>query len=133
MSIINVIETVLFITIGGLAVYFKTNSKLFKKAGELINQAEEKFENKTERFDWCVDMLYSFLPAPLRVIFKYVPKPMVEQIIQNVFEDMKSFAKKRFDKITDDATDKLDEVESILVEKPDMEKSELDLDAIEKK
>lgn len=126
MNMINIIETVLFITIGGFAVYFETNNKLFKKAGELINQAEEKFENKTERFDWCVDMLYSFLPAPLRIIFKYIPKPMVEQIIQNVFDDMRSFAKKRFDKVIDTTTDKLDEIQSIFVEKPDMEESELD-------
>lgn len=133
MNIINIIELVLFITIGGFVICFKINNKLFKKAGELINQAEEKFENKTERFDWCVDMLYSFLPAPLRIIFKYIPKPMVEQIIQNVFDDMKSFAKKRFDKVIDITTDKLDEIQSIFVEKPDMEESELDLDAIENK
>lgn len=126
MNMINIIETVLFITIGGFAVYFEINNKLFKKAGELINQAEEKFENKTERFDWCVDMLYSFLPVPLRIIFKYIPKPMVEQIIQNVFDDMRSFAKKRFDKVIDTTTDKLDEIQSIFVEKPDMEESELD-------
>ena len=71
-------------------------------------------------------MLYSFLPAPLRIIFKYIPKPMVEQIIQNVFDDMRSFAKKRFDKVIDTTTDKLDEIQSIFVEKPDMEESELD-------
>lgn len=58
---------------------------------------------------------------------------MVEQIIQNVFDDMKSFAKKRFDKVIDITTDKLDEIQSIFVEKPDMEESELDLDAIENK
>ena len=35
MNMINIIETVLFITIGGFAVYFETNNKLFQK--KLVN------------------------------------------------------------------------------------------------
>lgn len=128
MDIVKIIEFIFILVFGGLSLYFKANSKLIAKASTLISEAEEKFTSKTEKFDWCVDMLYSFLPAPLRVIFKYIPKPMVEQIIQNVFDDMKAFAKTKLDKATDVVGEKIDEIASEFVELPDAEpESELDI------
>ena len=129
MDIVKIIEFIFILVFGGLSLYFKANSKLIAKASTLISEAEEKFTSKTEKFDWCVDMLYSFLPAPLRVIFKYIPKPMVEQIIQNVFDDMKAFAKTKLDQATDVVSGKIDEIASEFVELPDVEpESELDIE-----
>lgn len=129
MDIVKIIEFIFILVFGGLSLYFKANSKLIAKASTLISEAEEKFTSKTEKFDWCVDMLYSFLPAPLRVIFKYIPKPMVEQIIQNVFDDMKAFAKTKLDRATDVVSGKIDEIASEFVELPDVEpESELDIE-----
>lgn len=129
MDIVKIIEFIFILVFGILSLYFKANSKLIAKASTLISEAEEKFTSKTEKFDWCVDMLYSFLPAPLRVIFKYIPKPMVEQIIQNVFDDMKAFAKTKLDQATDVVSGKIDEIASEFVELPDVEpESELDIE-----
>ena len=129
MDIVNIVEFIFILVFGGLSLYFKANNKLITKASTLISEAEEKFTSKTEKFDWCVDMLYSFLPAPLRVIFKYIPKPMVEQIIQNVFDDMKAFAKTKLDQTTDVVSGKIDEIASEFVELPDVEpESELDIE-----
>lgn len=126
MNIINFIQPILIIIFGGLAAYFKVNKSLTKKAGNLINKAEEKFTSNTEKFDWCVDMLYSYLPQPFRSIVKYFPKDILERMIQKVFDDFKTFAEKKIDKMADKAEDKLDEIQSIFVENPDMEESELD-------
>lgn len=126
MNIINFIQPILIIIFGGLAAYFKVNKSLTKKAGNLINKAEEKFTSNTEKFDWCVDMLYSYLPQPFRSIVKYFPKDILERMIQKVFDDLKTFAVKKIDKMADKAEDKLDEIQSIFVENPDMEESELD-------
>lgn len=126
MNIINFIQPILIIIFGGLAAYFKVNKSLTKKAGNLINKAEEKFTSNTEKFDWCVDMLYSYLPQPFRSIVKYFPKDILERMIQKVFDDLKTFAVKKIDKMADKAEGKLDEIQSIFVENPDMEESELD-------
>lgn len=133
MNIVNIVQPILIIIFGGLAAYFKVNKSLTKKASDLINEAEEKFTNNAEKFDWCVDMLYSYLPEPFRSIVKYFPRDIVERMIQKVFDDLKSFAVKKLDKAADKVEDKLDEIQSVFVEKPNMETSELDLDAVEHK
>ena len=131
MSIISIIEHVLIVAFGGLAVYLKANKTLTKKAGTLITEAEDKFTSNTEKFDWCVDMLYSYLPQPFRSIVKYFPRDILERMIQKVFDDLKAFAKKKLDTVADEAEEKLDEIQTVFVSKPDMEEYELDSDEIE--
>lgn len=104
--ILNVLQILLYILLGGLAIWFKENAQLRDNAKVLIDEAEGLFTDSTKqggkRFEWVVDKLVELLPAPIRVI---IPRSMIEQIVQNIFDSMKSFAKKNLDAIVDKYTE----------------------------
>lgn len=104
--IINIIEVVLYVILGGLAIWFRSNDKLKGKVAELINIAESMFTDTTKaggkRFEWVVNSLYELLPKAVRKVF---PKSIIESIVQNVFDSMKDFAKKNLDTLTDKVID----------------------------
>ena len=48
------------------------------------------------KHEYVVTQLYNLLPAPMRIFFT---KDMMEQIVDNAFEAIESYAKKQLDKI----------------------------------
>lgn len=104
--IINVIEIVLYIVLGGVAIWFKTNAKINKAVNGLIDRAEEEFtgfKQGNEKFQAVTNWIYEIIPSPLKPFF---PKKFVEALIQNAFEQSASYAKKQLDKVVDKALDK---------------------------
>lgn len=104
--IINVIEVVLYIILGGIAIWFKTNAKINKAVNGLIDRAEEEFtgfKQGNEKFQAVTNWIYEIIPSPLKPFF---PRKFVEALIQNAFEQSASYAKKQLDKVVDKALDK---------------------------
>lgn len=104
--VINVIEIVLYIVLGGVAIWFKTNAKINKTVNGLIDKAEEEFtgfKQGNEKFQAVTDWIYEIIPSPLKPFF---PKKFIEALIQNAFEQSASYAKKQLDKVVDKALDK---------------------------
>lgn len=99
--IMNILELVLYILLGGLALWFKTNSKLNNAVNGLIAKAEEEFtgfKQGNEKFQAVVNWLYELIPAFLKPFF---PKKFVEALIQNAFEQSTAYAKQQLDKVVD--------------------------------
>lgn len=97
-TILMILQIVLYVILGGLAIWFKQNAKLKTKVAEFINTAEEIYSDTTkaggQKFEWVVNALYDLLPTAMQVI---IPRSMIETIVQNVFDQMKEFAKKTLD------------------------------------
>lgn len=106
-TIIEFVKIVLYILLGGLALYFRTTTKLNQTVNEIITDAESMYADTVKsggkKFVWCVDTLYSLLPKPLRLI---IPRNIVEMIVQNTFNSMEDYAKTQLDKAVDKALDK---------------------------
>lgn len=99
--IMNVLEILLYIVLGGLALWFKTNSKLNNAVNGLIAKAEEEFtgfKHGNEKFQAVVNWLYELIPTFLKPFF---PKKFVEALIQNAFEQSAAYAEQQLDKIVD--------------------------------
>ena len=104
--IVNVIEIVLYIILGGIAIWFKTNAKINKAVNGLIDKAEDEFtgfKQGNEKFQAVTDWIYEIIPSSLKAFF---PKKFIEELIQNAFEQSASYAKKQLDKVVDKALDK---------------------------
>lgn len=104
--IMNVIELVLYILLGGLALWFKTNSKINNVVNGLIAKAEQEFtgfKQGNERFQAVVEWIYDLIPNYLRPFF---PQKFIEALIQNAFEQSAAYAKQQLDKVVDKVLDK---------------------------
>ncbi len=104
--IMNVIELVLYILLGGLALWFKTNSKINNVVNGLIAKAEQEFtgfKQGNERFQAVVKWIYDLIPNYLRPFF---PQKFIEALIQNAFEQSAAYAKQQLDKVVDKVLDK---------------------------
>lgn len=104
--ILNVVKIALYIILGGVAIWFKTNAKINKAVNGLIYRAEEEFtgfKQGNEKFQAVTDWIYEIIPSPLKPFF---PKKFIEALIQNAFEQSASYAKKQLDKVVDKALDK---------------------------
>lgn len=104
--IMNVIELVLYILLGGLALWFKTNSKINNAVNGLIAKAEQEFtgfKQGNERFQAVVKRIYDLIPNYLRPFF---PQKFIEALIQNAFEQSAAYAKQQLDKVVDKVLDK---------------------------
>ena len=107
--ILGVVQVVLYILLGGLTLWFKTNGKLNKMVGTLIDKAEEEFigfKQGNERFQAVVGWLYELIPTVLKPFF---PQKFIETLVQNAFDQIASFAKKQLNKAVDEVTDKIEE------------------------
>lgn len=104
--VLNIIRVVAYFVLGGLAVYFKYNTKLNQKVTTYINEAEEQFQSVTKsgglKFQWVVDRLYALIPTPLNLIFT---KEMIGVLVQTAFDGMASYATKQLDKVVDKVID----------------------------
>lgn len=107
--ILGIVQVVLYILLGGLAIWFKTNGKLNKAVDALIDKAEEEFtgfKQGNEKFQAVVGWLYDLIPSYLKPFF---PQEFIEALVQNAFDQIASFAKKQLDKAADEVTDKIEE------------------------
>lgn len=110
--ILGIVQVVLYILLGGLAIWFKTNGKLNKAVDALIDKAEEEFtgfKQGNEKFQAVVGWLYDLIPAALKPFF---PQKFIEALVQNAFDQITSFAKKQLDKAVDNVIEKVDEVKA---------------------
>lgn len=98
-TILAIVRIVLYLVIGAAALYFQYNTKLNQKATEYINRAEELYKDSTKsggtKFNWVVDKLYDFLPAPMRLVFT---KETIATLVQRAFDEIQSYAVKQLDK-----------------------------------
>lgn len=104
--IMNILELVLYILLGGLALWFKTNSKINNAVNGLIAKAEEEFvgfKQGNEKFQAVVKWLYDLIPKYLKPFF---PQKFIEALIQNAFEQSAAYAKKQLDKLVGKTFDK---------------------------
>lgn len=107
--ILGVVQVVLYILLGGLALWFKTNGKLNKAVSALIDKAEEEFtgfKQGNEKFKTVVGWLYDLIPTVLKPFF---PQKFVEALVQNAFDQITSFAKKQLDKAIDNVIEKVED------------------------
>lgn len=101
--IMNILELVLYILLGGLALWFKTNSKINNAVNGLIAKAEEEFvgfKQGNEKFQAVVKWLYDLIPKYLKPFF---PQKFLETLIQNAFEQSAAYTKQQLDKAIDKA------------------------------
>ena len=100
--ILDVLGYVFSIFLVGVALYSKGKKTITDNAVKYINEAEEGYQNlviaKGEKFDYVVDNIYNLIPTVVR---PFVTKDLVAIIVQNVFDQMESYAVKQADKIVD--------------------------------
>lgn len=105
--ILDVLGYVLSICLGGVALYIKGKKTITDNAVKYINEAEEGYQNlviaKGEKFDYVVDNIYNLIPTVVR---PFVTKDLVAIIVQNIFDQMESYAVKQADKIVDKILEK---------------------------
>lgn len=115
-QILNILEMIGIFIIGGLGYYFKQSAKAKKKMAEVeeciaeimadvvlyIKQAEEDYKDTTKaggkKFEQVVNKLYALVPEALQ---SFIPKSMIEDIVQNTFEEMEKYVAIQLDKATD--------------------------------
>ena len=104
--ILGILQILLYIILGGLAIWFRTNGKLNNAVNGLIAKAEEEFtgfKQGNEKFQAVSEWLYNLIPSVLK---PFCPKSFIESLIQNAFDQSAAYAKQQLDKIVDNAIDK---------------------------
>ena len=82
VNIYTILITIAFCLLGYVASYIKTKSSLLQKAEDYINKAEDEYKDATkaggEKFNYVVETLYGFVPAPLKV---FITKETVANLV----------------------------------------------------
>ena len=103
--VLEIVRIALYVVIGFIAWYFKTNKKLQDKATAVINEAEYTYKDIAksggQKHQFSIDALYNYIPAPLKVI---ITKDMVANIVDNAFDSVELYAKQQLDKVVDKHT-----------------------------
>lgn len=98
MRIVIYICTLLF---GGLALWYQGNAKVSGRVAALIQRAEVLYSDWTKaggvKFEWVVGRLYDLLPLAVR---PFVPRKLVEQIVQTTFDAIEGYARMQLDRLT---------------------------------
>lgn len=104
-TFIEVAKYILFIIVGGFALYYRYSEKLREVTGnitKLILEAEEEYKGITksgnEKFQYVVSVVYGMLPP---VAQKFVPQSLIESIVQSTFDYIESYAKMQLEKVAD--------------------------------
>lgn len=89
------------LVLGGLALWYQGNAKVSGRVAALIQRAEELYSDLTNaggvKFEWVVGQLYSLLPLAVR---PFVPRKLVEQVVQTTFDAIEGYARMQLDKLT---------------------------------
>ena len=86
---------------GGLALWYQGNAKVSGRVAALIRRAEELYSDLANaggvKFEWVVGQLYNLLPLAIR---PFVPRSLVEQVVQTTFDAIEGYARMQLDKLT---------------------------------
>lgn len=109
--IINIIRVIAYVVLGGLALYFKTNTKLKSFANDYIAEAEKVYKDATKagstKMNYVIDKLYELVPTYMKPFF---PRELVQAIVQNAFDKIEDYAKLALDKATEFVVEKVKDV-----------------------
>lgn len=115
-QILSVVQSVVMLACGGLALYFKFSTKAKTKAKEIqdviaeitanavvyIKEAEEDYKDTTKagghKFEQVVNKLYNLVPGKLHSI---VTKEMISDIVQSTFDEIQGYVKLQLDNTVD--------------------------------
>lgn len=110
--IIEVLEIIAMLVLGGLGLYFKHSSKAQAKAKEVqevianitakavifIREAEEKYQDTTNaggtKFEEVVSKLYDLVPDGLKFI---ITREMIADIVQSTFDQIEEYVRLQLD------------------------------------
>ena len=102
MDIKTIVGIIIYVVLGGLTIYFRTNSKLKDKASDLITKAEKEYidveKSGGEKHEYIVDVIYKAVPIVLRTIFT---RAFIEDIVNVAFDKAQAYAVTQLDKAVD--------------------------------
>lgn len=106
INIYSIVVTVLMVIFGFVSSYIKTKSNLINKAGDFINKAEEDYKEVSKagqyKFEWVVESLYGFVPAPMKM---FITRQMISEITQKVFDQAAEYATMQLDRVVENFVD----------------------------
>lgn len=108
--IISILRIVAYVVLGGLALYFKTNTKLKSFANDYIAEAEKVYKDATKaggtKMNYVIDKLYELVPTCMKPFF---PREFVQAIVQNAFDKIEDYTKLALDKATEFVVEKIED------------------------
>lgn len=111
-EILSLIQSLIMLGCGGLALYFKFSTKAQTKAKEIqeliaqitaqavvyIAEAEKDYKDTTQsggkKFEQVVNKLYNLVPDALHGI---VTKEMISEIVQSTFDEIQEYVQLQLD------------------------------------
>lgn len=109
--IINILQIVAYVVLGGLALYFQTNTKLKSFANDYIAEAEKVYKDVTKaggtKMNYVIDKLYELVPTYMKPFF---PRELVHAIVQNAFDKIEDYTKLSLDRATEFVAEKIEDV-----------------------
>lgn len=115
-EILSLIQSLIMLGCGGLALYFKFSTKAQTKAKEIqeliaqitaqaivyIAEAEKDYKDTTQsggkKFEQVVSKLYDLVPDALHGI---VTKEMISEIVQSTFDEIQEYVRLQLDNSID--------------------------------
>lgn len=115
-EILSLIQSLIMLGCGGLALYFKFSTKAQTKAKEIqeliaqitaqavvyIAEAEKDYKDTTQsggkKFEQVVNKLYDLVPDALHGI---VTKEMISEIVQSTFDEIQEYVRLQLDNSID--------------------------------
>ena len=88
----HILETVVLILVSMLSYYLYLKSTVVKNAEQAIADAEQTEKIGEEKKQLAVNQVISLIPVGARIFF---PRFVVEKIIQQIFDRIEKFAKKK--------------------------------------
>lgn len=109
--IITILRIVAYVVLGGLVLYFKTNTKLKSFANNYIAEAEKVYKDATKaggtKMNYVIDKLYELVPTYMKPFF---PRELVQAIVQNAFDKIEDYTKQALDKAAEFVVNKVDDI-----------------------
>lgn len=115
-EILSLIQSLIMLGCGGLALYFKFSTKAQTKAKEIqeliaqitaqavvyIAEAEKDYKDTTQsggkKFEQVVNKLYDLVPDALHGI---ITKEMISEIVQSTFDEIQEYVRLQLDNSID--------------------------------
>lgn len=115
-EILSLIQSLIMLGCGGLALYFKFSTKAQTKAKEIqeliaqitaqavvyIAEAEKDYKDTTQsggkKFEQVVSKLYDLVPDALHGI---ITKEMISEIVQSTFDEIQEYVRLQLDEAVD--------------------------------
>jgi hypothetical protein len=92
MNIVEIILSIFSVLLVFLSYYISVRQTLQEKVGDAINEAEKTDLIGEEKMAYAVEQIYQLVPTMFKPI---LTKPVIEGIVQQLFDKMQDFAKKQ--------------------------------------